>query len=116
MTLHASVQDLFHLAGARWTAPTLISLCAGRVRFSHLRRTLPGVSQKQLAATLRLLERDGYVSRTAFASIPPRVEYELTPLGASLADQLRQLEDFAVSNATQVAAARTDFEDRMTAP
>jgi DNA-binding HxlR family transcriptional regulator len=68
-----------------------------------------------LAATLRLLERDGYVSRQAYASIPPRVEYELTPLGLALAERVRHLEEFALTNAARITAARTEFADRAAA-
>ncbi len=69
----------------KWTVLVLGLLEKGPVRFNRLRRAVEGLSQKMLAQTLRRLERDGLVTRTAFATVPVTVEYALTPLGQRLA-------------------------------
>ena len=65
------------------------------MRFSELRTVIGGISQKMLTTTLRNLERDGFVTRTAFATIPPRVDYELTALGRELLVPVNALGDWA---------------------
>lgn len=72
------------LIGGRWKIPILFHLLAGRKRFSDLARAIYGVTQKMLTQQLREMERAGLVERQVFAQVPPRVEYSLTPLGASL--------------------------------
>lgn len=109
------VPDLFGLAGERWTVPVLASLRNGTSRFGEIRRALGGVSQKQLTHTLRHLERDGYVRRTAYASIPPRVEYHLTDLGAALVLSLLEVGRFAVDRGREIDAARQRFDDKTAA-
>lgn len=108
------VRELFDLAGARWTLPVLVGLRGGRQRFGELARGVTGVSQKQLTATLRELERQGFVLRSAFATIPPRVEYELTGLGKDLVHNARVLGIFALRSRPDIEAARARFDDRAT--
>ena len=76
------------------------------LRYSELSRTLAGVSQKMLTQTLRSLETDGLVTRTVFAEIPPRVQYELAPLGRSLLEPLGALTRWATEHMDEVRAAR----------
>ncbi|MBN9360771.1 MULTISPECIES: helix-turn-helix domain-containing protein [unclassified Devosia] len=106
------VREVFDLTGARWTVPVLVALEAGRMRFGEIARDVGGVAQKQLSATLRELERDGFVERTAFATIPPRVEYELTPLGEELVDGVKGLGAIAFRNRDRIASARREFAER----
>ncbi len=73
---------------------------------------MDGVSEKMLAQTLQSLERDGMVTREVVTAIPPRVEYELTPLGAQIADRLRGLADLLEASAADVEAARREHADR----
>ena len=75
--------------GDKWTALVILVLLDGPQRFSHLRGQIGGIAPKVLTETLRRLERDGILTRTAFPEIPPRVEYELTPLGRSLEQPIR---------------------------
>ena len=110
------VRDVFDLTGARWTMPVLAALDTGRKRFGELARDVGGIAQKQLSATLRELERDGFVTRLAYASIPPRVEYELTELGHNLVQTASLLGHFAVKNGDAIAAARAEFDRRASAP
>ena len=72
------------MIGGRWKIPILFHLLTGRMRFSGLARAITGVTQKMLTQQLREMERDGLVERQVFAQVPPRVEYSLTELGASL--------------------------------
>src|SRR5215467_12382438 len=78
------LREVLDRIGDKWSALVIAELVAGPRRFRRLQRAVPGISQRMLTLTLRRLERDGMVRRTVFASVPPRVEYELTPLGWSL--------------------------------
>lgn len=81
---NAPVRGLIEQIGDKWSLLVLYVLEGGPVRFNALERRLPGVSQKMLSQTLRKLEHSGLVTRTVYAEVPPRVEYELSPLGLSL--------------------------------
>jgi DNA-binding HxlR family transcriptional regulator len=87
----------------------LAALLERSYRFSELRRHVGGVSEKMLAQTLQSLERDGFVLRDAKPVIPPRVDYELTPLGRDLLVPLRAIGEWAVTNRERVLAARERF-------
>lgn len=82
------------------------------LRFNELRRVLDGITQKMLAQTLRALERDGLVRRTVYPTVPPRVEYDLTPLGVEAGQLTGAIADWSMDHARQVLAARRDFDDR----
>src|SRR5687767_6707107 len=102
------VHDLLDLAGARWTVDVLSVMRDGRLRFTEISRSVDGISQKQLTQTLRNLQRHGFAVRAAFATIPPRVEYELTELGHDFVASVQQLGAFAVSNQQSIEAARRE--------
>lgn len=99
---------LDRLAG-KWTVLIVDLLGDGRCRFRDLSKRIGGISQKMLTQTLRELEADGYVTRTAFPVVPPRVEYELTPLGESLHQLLSQVRDWAETNINAVETARKQY-------
>ena len=82
------------------------------MRFSEIRRAIGSVSQRMLTLTLRGLERDGLVSRTVYAAVPPRVEYALTDLGRELLGPVSALGDFARRNGACIDAARAAFDAR----
>lgn len=86
------------------------SLSNGPLRFNAIMREIGGVSHRMLTLTLRGLERDGLVTRTAYATIPPKVEYELTELGRSLIEPLRVLAAWAVQHRPAMERARVKFE------
>jgi DNA-binding HxlR family transcriptional regulator len=88
----------------------VMELHGGTRRFSELRRTLHGISQKMLTTSLRGLERDGFVTRTIHPTIPPKVEYRLTDLGRELAVPVRALGEWAMQNRARVLAARERFD------
>lgn len=96
--------------GDKWTVLVVALLGEGPLRFNELRKRIGGVSQRMLTLTLRGLERDGFVTRTAFATIPPRVEYALTPLGVSLLEPLRRLGEWAAENVERVEDSRRHFD------
>ncbi len=82
----------------KWSMLALSMLGTGTMRFSELRREMPDISQKVLTSTLRTLEQDGYVRRTVYASVPPRVEYSLTARGQSLLPHIDALVCWAKEN------------------
>lgn len=82
------------IIGGKWKAVILWHLTFKTLRFSQLRRRLPGITQKMLTQQLRELEKDGMVSRKVFAEVPPRVEYSLTESGNSLQPILAQMCDW----------------------
>jgi DNA-binding HxlR family transcriptional regulator len=92
--------------GDRWTALIVGVLAERPHRFGELRRRVDGISQKMLTQTLRSLERDGLVSRSAFATVPVTVEYALTPLGETLVPVLAAIRDWAEDHIADVLAAR----------
>ena len=104
------VGEIIDQIGGKWTVLIINRLGAGPLRFSQIKRELYGISQKMLTATLRDLERDGFVRRTVTPSIPPRVDYELTDLGHELHGPLTALGDWAVRNRERVLHARAEFE------
>lgn len=91
--------------GDRWTVLIIGTLAGGPKRFSEIRRSVAGISQKMLTQTLRGLERDGLVTRTVYAEVPPRVEYELTDAGETLRAPLKALENWSIEHFGQVAAS-----------
>ncbi|MEV6510831.1 helix-turn-helix domain-containing protein [Streptomyces sp. NPDC051642] len=101
---------LEHVTG-RWGGLTLCALHEGSLRFNELRRRVDGVSEKMLSQTLHALERDGLVHREAQPTNPPRVDYELTPLGHGVAERLKGLVDFVESRMDDVLAARTRYDE-----
>jgi DNA-binding HxlR family transcriptional regulator len=96
----------------KWTAMVTIALSQGPLRFGQVRAAVDGISAKVLADTLRDLERDGIVTRTAYDQMPPRVEYELTALGRTLREPLSALAQWAEDHIEQVLVARAEYDAR----
>jgi DNA-binding HxlR family transcriptional regulator len=96
----------------KWTVLIVGALEEKTKRFGELRREVGGVSQKMLTQTLRGLERDGVVVRTVYASVPPKVEYSLTPLGRTLVRILEEIREWSEHNIENVLRARDDFDRR----
>ncbi|GGL08214.1 putative transcriptional regulator [Sphaerisporangium melleum] len=97
--------------GDKWTAMVVLCLAGGPRRFTEIRVPLRGVTPKVLTQTLRAMERDGLVTRTAYAENPPRVEYELTPLGRSLLDLVAAARAWSREHLPALLAARAAHED-----
>jgi DNA-binding HxlR family transcriptional regulator len=101
---------LEHVTG-RWGGLTLGALYEGSLRFNELRRRVDGVSEKMLSQTLHALERDGLVHREAQPTNPPRVDYQLTPLGREVAERLLSLIHCVEGRMDDVLAARERYDD-----
>ncbi|MCC6301812.1 MAG: helix-turn-helix transcriptional regulator [Gammaproteobacteria bacterium] len=119
MTLHKQnthlsqlcpIRDVLDRLSDRWTMLVLNELAdQGTRRFSELRRRIADISPRMLAQTLRYLEQNGLVTRAAFPTVPPRVEYTLTPLGVSFLESVQAMIAWAVENQDAVRAAREAY-------
>ncbi len=94
----------------KWSILTIMVLSEGTKRFSELQRSIEGISQRMLTLTLRGLERDGMVTRTVYPTIPPRVDYTLTPMGESLREPVSALGGWVIANLPEIDAARQRFD------
>ncbi|WP_328390436.1 winged helix-turn-helix transcriptional regulator [Nocardia sp. NBC_00416] len=105
------VTDIVRLLGDKWTLLVLALLARRRYHYNELHRAIEGISRRMLTRTLRSLESDGLIDRTVHPTVPPVVEYGLTPLGETLLDPLSALAGWAVDNAGDIATARRTFAD-----
>lgn len=99
--------------GDKWSVMVVGHLSTGSARFNELMRRIPGISHRMLTLTLRGLERDGMVIRTPYATIPPRVDYELTALGLSLRGPLSALATWAREQRNDIEFARRRYDDKL---
>jgi DNA-binding HxlR family transcriptional regulator len=97
--------------GDRWTVLLVVALAHGPLRFSQLRSKIEGITPKVLTQTLRALERDGVVTRTVFAQVPPRVDYELTELGHDLLAPIDAIRVWAEQHAARIVTNRERYDD-----
>jgi DNA-binding HxlR family transcriptional regulator len=105
-------RDVLHRVGDKWSVFVIDRLGYGSQRFSELRRSIDGITGRMLTVTLRGLERDGLVTRTMHPVIPPRVDYELTPMGTTLLETIQQLIDWVDSHAVDIYEARQVYDLR----
>ena len=98
--------------GDRWTVLIVVALSGGALRFSQLRAKIEGITPKVLTQTLRGLERDGLITRTIYAEVPPRVEYELTALGRDLLAPIDAIRIWAEQHAARIVANRDRFDGK----
>ena len=96
--------------GDKWSMYAIDLLGQGTMRFSELHRSIDGITARMLTVTLRGLERDGIVTRTIHPVIPPRVEYELTPMGLTLLDAIGKLVTWADSHLPEISAAQAVYD------
>ena len=106
----AAMKVVLARIGDKWAVLVVRLLGGGPLRFNELKHRIGLVSQRMLTLTLRGLERDGLVSRTVFPTVPPRVDYALTPLGRSLLGPIRALSDWAYAHHDEIVAARERFD------
>ncbi|MBO9375831.1 transcriptional regulator [Sphingomonas histidinilytica] len=106
------VSGLLARIGDRWTLPVIVTLHDGPLRFNQVRRAVSGISQQMLTRTLRTLERDGMVERTVHPTVPPQVEYALTPLGRSLAAEGLRLGNWVRDHIAEIDEHRGAFDRR----
>lgn len=107
-----AVREVLNRVGDKWSVLIVVLLGDGRKRFRDLRRMIEGISQRMLTLTLKGLERDGLITRTAYPTIPPRVEYELTRLGQSLLAPISALAHWAGGNRQKIHDARERYDER----
>lgn len=108
--------QIFDRIGDKWTIMVIGVLSHGAMRFNALQRAIPGVSHRMLTMTLRGLERDGLVKRTAFATVPPRVDYELTDRGRSLKEPLQALAAWVRSEQAGIEVSQREYDERTEGP
>ena len=104
------VRDVLGQLGDKWSTLIIGLLGEKAHRFGELRRSIPDISQRMLTQTLKDLQRDGLVDRTVFATVPPSVEYKLTPLGRSLLSPLGMLIEWAETHHGAIRLARQAYE------
>ncbi len=104
------VRQILDRIADKWSLLVIALLDQRTLRFTELRRRIDGISQRMLTVTLRHLERDGLVRRTVYPVVPPRVEYELTPLGKTLNATIQALVEWTETHQAEIAAARSRFD------
>lgn len=108
------VREMLSQLGDKWTLLVILCLSAGPLRFNAVQRAVVGISHRMLTVTLRKLERDGLVQRTAYAEVPPRTEYSLTPLGISFTEPVMAIANWAIAAQSQIERNRERFERHAT--
>src|SRR3954467_1692222 len=103
-------RQILDRVGDKWAVLILILLRNEPLRFNQLGRAIEGISQKMLSQVLKSLERDGLIRRRAIATVPVTVEYSITPLGATLADAVDPLRDWAEQNLKEVLNAQRRYD------
>ncbi|MDQ1047785.1 helix-turn-helix domain-containing protein [Streptomyces sp. V4I2] len=106
------VRQILDRVADKWSLLVIALLEHRRLRFTELRREIDGISQRMLTVTLRSLERDGLVKRTVHPVVPPRVEYELTPLGGTLHATIQSLVKWTEVHQGEIAVARAAYDVR----
>jgi len=110
------VRESLGLLSSKWAVDVLLALGEGTRRYHELLEELEPISEKVLTQTLRAMERDGVIDRRVHAEVPPRVEYGLTALGASLGGPLKALATWSLHHGREVEAARDAYDARETLP
>lgn len=105
------VREILDRVGDKWSVLVIALLGERGHRFSELKRSIEGISQRMLTLTLRQLERDGLVARTVHATVPPHVDYTLTPLGESVLEPITALTKWAADHGSDIAAAHVRYEE-----
>ena len=103
------IKEVLARVGDRWSVMIVIALDGGTMRFNELKRHLC-ITQRMLSLTLKELERDGLISRTYHPTIPPKVEYALTPLGKSFSEPVRSMGKWAIDNLPNIDACRQRYD------
>ena len=104
------ISEGLSVLSSKWCVGVLLALGDGRRRYHQILAELHPISEKVLTQTLRSMERDGLIVRHVHAEVPPRVEYELSRLGASMAGPMKALGTWAVANASQVEECRESYD------
>ena len=107
-----STNEVLTRVGDKWSLQVISRLGEGTLRFTELRRSIDGISQRMLTLTLRQLERDGLVERTVYPTVPPKVEYTLSDFGRTILIPVTALADWALTYRLDIQAAREAFDSR----
>ena len=105
-----AIRNILDRIGNKWSLLVVATLDGERLRFTELQQRIPGISQRMLTRTVRNLERDGLVARTAYAEVPPRVEYELTAMGRTLIGPAVALAEWAVDNNPGIEQSQDSYD------
>jgi DNA-binding HxlR family transcriptional regulator len=105
-------REVLDRVGDKWSLYVVTLLGNGTMRFSELQRAIEGITPRMLTVTLRTLERDGLVTRTVYPVVPPRVEYDLTPIGGTLLEAVTPLVEWADAHLADIDAARVEYDGR----
>jgi DNA-binding HxlR family transcriptional regulator len=100
------VRQILDRVGDKWSLMVIATLRGGVMRYTELLRVIPGISQRMLSRTLAQLHQDGLITRTAYAEVPPRVEYTLAPLGSSLNEIAASLIGWAITHHDEIQQHR----------
>jgi len=107
-----SINEVLTRVGDKWSLQVISRLGQGTLRFTELKRSVDGISQRMLTLTLRQLERDGLVERTVYPTVPPKVEYTLSDFGRSILTPVTALANWALTYRLDIQAAREAFDSR----
>ena len=110
------IREVLDRVGDKWSTLIVLRLGQRTHRFNELHREIDGISQRMLTLTLRALVRDGLVSRTAYPTVPPRVDYQLTELGRTLLTPITALHEWAVAHRGDIRHARAHHDQATSAP
>jgi DNA-binding HxlR family transcriptional regulator len=109
---HCRVREILDRVADKWSLLVIALLADRSRRFTEIKSEIDGISQRMLTLTLRRLERDGLVLRTVHPVVPPRVDYELTPLGTTLIGPIEALVQWVADHTPEIASARAAYEAR----
>jgi len=109
-SLDCAWREVVDIIGDKWSVMILHTICNSQMRYSEIHRQIPGISQKVLTTSLRQLERDGIIKRTIYPVVPPKVEYELTPLGKSVFEVIESLRTWSIAHLDEIDAARKTYD------
>ncbi len=110
-----SINEVLTRVGDKWSLQVISQLGEGTLRFTELKRSVDGISQRMLTLTLRQLERDGLVERTVYPTVPPKVEYTLSDFGRTILIPVTALANWALTYRLDIQAAREAFDSRQLA-
>lgn len=114
--LACTLSEVVEQVSGKWSIGVLLAASRGPVRFTELERKVSGISRRMLTRTLRSLERDGLLARTVYPTVPPKVEYALTPIAVELCDSLAALTHWAQRHEGEIERARRAYDDAESAP
>lgn len=104
------IRDVLDRIGDKWSVLVIVELAGGPRRFRELQRAIDGISQRMLTLTVRRLERDGLVLRTAYPTVPAQVDYRLTETGSGLTHLVKALADWSLAHRGVIAEARSRYD------